>query len=308
MLSTTRLVLRLTISPPNDLLAAAATMPNLRSLEFEEIRLDGVLPALERFTTLDHLTMTVIPQIPGTPYLTEVDTYAEQANITTLLRTISSHVSYLEIAGDILCLSALASIYWPNLRTLIISGHQPSEPHLPLASIINGMPRLVDLSLPFTAAYGHRLPPFLFCPGSEFTRTVPHLASVAPQLNSLSLSNVLPEDDAFNQLPPSLTRLRILALKDAISPMADPIYPWYSYSPLTLQRSFDIIEGLSHLVNLIELTLTITGTPTPYLISAIGCACPGLRVLELEEEEYAKVDVKSPSNLVNTNVECYPPI
>lgn len=307
MLSTTRLVFHLTISPSNDLLAAVATMPSLRSLEFEGTRLDGSLPALKMITMLEKLTMTIIPQIKDTPHPRDIDTHVEQFNITTFFQTVSSHLSYLEIAGDLLSLSTLAPIHWPNLRTLIISGHQPSEPHLPLASIISGMPKLVDVRLTFSAAYGSRFPPFLICPGSESTRTVPHLASAAPQLHSLSLSNVSPEDDVFNQLPSSLTRLRILALTDPISPMDDPFYPWYPYSPLSLSRSFDLVEKLVHLVSLVELSLTIVGTPTPELVRAIAGACPGLRLLELEEEQYANVAVQFPSDLVNDIIECYLP-
>lgn len=75
MLSATHLVFRLTISPPNDLLVATATLPNLQCLEFEEVRLDGPpsLSALKSFTHLTQLTMTVAPQLEGTPIPTDID-------------------------------------------------------------------------------------------------------------------------------------------------------------------------------------------------------------------------------------------
>lgn len=204
MLSATRLVFRLTISPPNELLAAAAAIPNLQHLDFEEARLDGPLslPVLQSFTRLRQMTMTIVTQLEGTPVPTDIDIMSERNHIKTLLRAVSSHLSHLEIAGDLLDLSELASMHWPHLQTFIISGHQPGVPHLHLSSFIAGMPHLTDLSLRFSALHGTELPPFVSYP--------PHyhalcLSSVVPELTSISLSNVFPEDRILGQLPCSLT-------------------------------------------------------------------------------------------------------
>lgn len=124
--------------------------------------------------------MTVVPQMEDTPYPSDIDTHTEQANIIALLRTVSSHLSYLEIAGDFVSLTTFTSIHWPNLRTLTISGHQPNEPHLPLKSITSAMPMLVDLSLTFSAVYGSIVSPSLFFPRNKGIYVTTNLALVAP--------------------------------------------------------------------------------------------------------------------------------
>lgn len=157
------------------------------------------------------------------------------------------------------------------------------------------MPRLVDLSLKFSALHGIELPRFVSYPPHHDTSC---LSSVAPHLTSLSLSNVFPEDQIFDQLPYSLTRLHVLALRDRLSSLEDPIYPWFAYSPLSSHRTLSILDKLSCLPRLLELYLTIVGSPSPALVTAIAAACPGLRVLKLEEERYKNIEDDASSQLV----------
>lgn len=268
-------------------------MPNLESLEFEEARFDSPpLPALQHFTRLRRLKLTAVPEYELNP--TDINVKSERFNVGTLLRAASSNVSYLEVAGDLVDLASFTSVDWPKLHTLVISGHQPDEPYLPLASIVARMPKLVELSLISSALYGFEVPHYLSHPPDK---GAPFLASVAPQLKSLTMSNVSPEDEIFDHLPSNLTRLRVLALRD--STLDRPVYPWNPYSPLSLERVYDILENVSHLPHLIELSLTIIGSPSPDLISDIATACPDLSVLRLEEEKYENVEVDEPSEKVS---------
>lgn len=305
--STRRLIFRLTISPPNELLDAAASLPNLTSLEFEETRLDGILPSLQTFTRLRRLTMTVVPQVDKTPYPIHIDIPSERSNINSLLRTTAKNLDYLEIAGDLLDLHVLESLRWPNLETLIISGHRPDGLMVPVSVFVAEMPKLVNLSLAFTALVDCEVPPFIFCPQSA---DIASLSSVVPNLRSLTLSNVFPEDRIFGQLPPSLTKLRVLALKDAfprneLLPLGEQLRSrLYPYSPLSPRRVLNLADRIKHLCGISELSLTVTETLGPELITAIAEACPDLRLLEIEVEESTKIEPYCPVPLVSLSSPC----
>lgn len=90
----------------------------------------------------------------------------------------------------------------------------------------------------------------------------------------------------------------MLALRDRLSSLEDPVHPWSPYSPLSLHQTFGLLDQLSYLPRLVELSLTMVGSPSPDLVTAIAVACPDLHILKLEEERYENIEENASSQLV----------
>ncbi|KAJ7725178.1 hypothetical protein B0H16DRAFT_1895189 [Mycena metata] len=103
MSSLNKVVLRLNILIPSQLILALSSVPQLSSLEILQARLDGPLPPLTlgSFPSLDTLLICVWKFIAVIP-VRDVVRDVEFDNVIALLQSISGKLSTLSISGDLL--------------------------------------------------------------------------------------------------------------------------------------------------------------------------------------------------------------
>ncbi|KII83868.1 hypothetical protein PLICRDRAFT_429853 [Plicaturopsis crispa FD-325 SS-3] len=271
------------------LLHAAGSVPNLNDLAIEHARLDGPpLSALSRLTRLRRLAIS-IDKPPRE--MCEEKLQEELQNVHECLRILSAHLHELETSADICPLETLADHAWPQLRTLIMTGHSPAYGHMSVSASVARMPCLRVLHLNFSAycesPFWAQPPIFLYSTPSP--RPPTPLPAALPHLESLVLSNVYqPSDTILDQLPAQLTCLRVFACKDFMlsnrggySSLA-----WPQRFPLSEPQAFRVVQHTSRMAALTELALALSFLPTPELVRAVAAACPQLTVLELAYSGY----------------------
>ncbi|KAJ7216638.1 hypothetical protein GGX14DRAFT_605630 [Mycena pura] len=285
MPSLTKVILDLEIAIPSDQLVALSLLPHLRSLELRQARMDGPSLSLSQ-ASFALLTTLVISIWVISPFLRtrSVDQKREFDNVVALLQAVSGSLTTLSISGDLLSPESL-TIKWPYLRNFSVTEHTPT-PYLLVPELISRMPELRQLSVLFTADstrdVGELHPPFTVgVRGGEI------LTNSSPHLHSVTLSNVEPSDPIFQQLPCTLDALRIVAAEDLYIPL--PAAPYRrKWAPLTPTMTLTILKGISHFVDLAELTLTLAYFAPPTLIDDIATAFPRLHTLELERAAYTR--------------------
>ncbi|KAG5640303.1 hypothetical protein DXG03_009325, partial [Asterophora parasitica] len=272
--------LRLHLATPlRTVLCALSALPFLHTLEIHGARLDGP-PWVEAFLQLRNLTsLTMTVAEMGAEDLNFDD---EFNNVADILTALAPRLSRLEIAGDLIDLSALAALEWPRLNALRLLNHAiPSEIHVPLSALVGRMPSLRILGCDFSAGAQPYCDPIIFGddnPGPEI---------FLPDLCHLSISNVQPNDKVIHQLPRSLEILRVLAIRDNCEHRDFlSMNQCLQYRALSDAEAFRWIETAARLPHLTELALSLDNAPSPAILSAIASACPGLRTLELEQAAY----------------------
>ncbi|KAJ7171165.1 hypothetical protein C8R46DRAFT_1087852 [Mycena filopes] len=284
----TQVTLRLDSPLPPGLLGGLAMVPNLTSLEILQIRFDGPSPpALLPFVSLRSLWLT-ITGFKGVVRADGINSGTEISNVGILLRNVAGHLKDLKISGDLLSPEFLA-ILWPSLKTLCVTEHT-STPYIAVPHILAGMPALEEFSILFSADLSRDAddiyPPFTLgvVGGDVLTRHSPHLTSV-------TLSNLVPTDPIFVQLPSSLEALHLSAMLDLYIP--GPGFPRsLRGAPLTHSEVLTVLNSISHLADLHKLTLTTKEFPTPHLVHEIASRFPALDFLQLALPRHKRGDRK----------------
>ncbi|KAJ7187037.1 hypothetical protein C8R46DRAFT_1058647, partial [Mycena filopes] len=258
--SLSKVVLRLGTAVPYGLLAALSSAPQLSSLEILHARLDGPLPPLgpPSFPSLRNLVICVW-KLTAVVAARDVDAGMECDNVVTMLRCVCDRLTPLTISGDLLSHQFL-QIQWPQLRKFGVTEHTPT-PYLPVPVLIARMPALRELRILFSA----------------------DLSRGASELH----------DPIFNQLPTSLEALHIVAAWDLYIP-EDTSPKETQETPLSPVAARTTIQHISHLANLVELTLTLDHFPTATIIENVADAFPCLRILTLEDSKITE-DVRDPA-------------
>ncbi|KAJ7203556.1 hypothetical protein GGX14DRAFT_570000 [Mycena pura] len=282
LLSLSRVILDLRIAIPPDKLVALSLLPQLRSLELRQARLDGPSLSLPQasFASLERLVISIW-RISQVLRIRDVDQQRECVNVAVLLRAASGSLTTLSISGDLVSRDFL-SIKWPCLRNLTITEHTPA-PYLSVPDIISQMTAVRRLSVLYTADksrdVGERRPPFtLGVRGGD-------IVNASPYLREVTLSNLQPDDPIFQQLPSRLEALHIVAAEDLYLPVATASRN-KKWAPLAAATALTVLKNIFRLTDITELTLTLDHFATPALVHRIATALPSLQVLELGHAEY----------------------
>ncbi|KII95820.1 hypothetical protein PLICRDRAFT_230817 [Plicaturopsis crispa FD-325 SS-3] len=274
------LVLNFSGRPMNTLLQSALGAPSLEALCIEGARLDGCrLPAFSHFTMLRRLVLSV-----NFPPRGEIDNEEECQNVAFYLRHLSASLHELETAGDLCKFSALSTLRWPCLKSLTMTDHPPLEP-MSLPAVIVNMPVLHTLHMNFSVHCDgpwRQTPPFVYIPIAAAT---PHSL---PNLRSLALSNVsgLPHDCILENLPRSLTSLRVSAFRDDPGLTSGVMAYWPSLRPLSPLDALRLVRCAAQMPELVSLAVSLSLPPSLELVQEVVSACPQLRFLELQDSNY----------------------
>jgi len=143
---------------------------------------------------------------------------SDTAATTNILREHSPFLRHLELASGLTSVRDLATITWPSLQTLTLTGPCPSHKEF-ILPIIRAMPALLDLQI----IYSWYRPRYCniywcVCPSNPVTGTMISstltLATCSPTLRSLTLSNPHPADTVFGSIPPSLESLTLPSIHE----------------------------------------------------------------------------------------------
>ncbi|KAK7059826.1 hypothetical protein R3P38DRAFT_2838063 [Favolaschia claudopus] len=278
----TKAILVIDQAVPSQLLIALSQAPQLNELEIQQARLDDIELCFPEtsFPQLETLTISVWTS-PTKAAVRVAKIERELHNVILLLQSVSQNLKALKISGDLISSTFLA-ISWLHLESFAVTEHTPS-PYYSARRLISHMPCLKELSMLYTPdltrTEGQLKPPFTY--GASDGKK---LATVAPRLSSLRLSNCAPEDIIFSQLPDALTGLHIYANKDVYIPPGNP--QARLELPLSSLDVLAVVKRVSHLLDLADLTLTLNHYPTPALVDVIAVAFPNLEFLELGYPEY----------------------
>ncbi|KAK7059814.1 hypothetical protein R3P38DRAFT_2837999 [Favolaschia claudopus] len=281
----TKAILVIDQTVPSQLLIALSQAPQLNELEIQQARLDdaGLCFPKTSFLQLEIMTISVwTSPTKATVRVAKIE--RELHNVVLLLQSVSQKLKALKISGDLIS-SMFLAISWLHLESFAVTEHTPS-PYYSARRLISHMPCLKELSMLYTADLtrtdGQLKPPFTY--GASDGKK---LATVAPRLSSLRLSNCSPEDTIFSQLPDALAGLHIYATKDLYIPHRDNPRARLEL-PLSPSEALAVIKRVSHLWDLADLTLTLDHFPTPALVDVIAVAFPNLEFLELGYPEYRR--------------------
>ncbi|KAJ7083977.1 hypothetical protein B0H15DRAFT_849619, partial [Mycena belliarum] len=291
MPSLTKVVLRMDTSIPPGMLEALSLVPHLRILDIQRALLDGPPFHLTHssFASLETLIICVwkITDIT-TISAREVNKQSEYRNVVELLHSVKGILTTLTISGDLLSPHFL-SLKWPHLLKFVVTEHTPT-PYLSVPDLTSHMPALRELSVLFSADLTRTStelrPPFTL--GTLDGRP---LSDASPHLHTVVLSNIQPDDFIFAQLPRGLDALHIRATGDIYIPQASLQTTSLGEAPLTSLTVFTVIQHVSCLTELTQLSLMLDHFPTATIIEAIAKACPALRFLELEALGYNRGNV-----------------
>ncbi|KAJ6531556.1 hypothetical protein B0H10DRAFT_1973276 [Mycena sp. CBHHK59/15] len=278
MTSLTKVTLRLVSHIPPDLLAALSLIPYLTILEIHQARFDGAArPGVLSFPSLEILLISICG----------FQGVVRASGIDRQKRRKIGGVRTLQISGDLLGVGFL-QLKWPALHNFSITEHTPT-PYISVPDLAAQMPALQQLSVLFSADltrnHSEPYPPFTLgsCDGGNLTHR-------CPVLRSVTLSNLGPADPIFQQLPASLEALHLLSARDLYAPR--PGAPkLLQDTPLTADDLPIVLNSISRLDTLVELTLTFYEFPTPAVIRDVASAMPQLRFLQLGRHFYSHGDV-----------------
>ncbi|KAG6334528.1 hypothetical protein ID866_4562 [Astraeus odoratus] len=300
----TEITLSFPFIPPQSLFEAIGQCPSLTSFSLLDTPIDmGLLSVFP--VCLSRVNLAPVGQClrigdgPTDPKVSDITYYMrdwrrkyraqtqirglrEQRSCAIFLRQQASCLTHLDISGDLCSFAALATVHWPQLRTLVLYGHipgtQPTYTYpvaLPPAALIwdalERMPVLNDLRLLFSRTRGKD---FILLPRDEHPDRV-RLEKLA-SLTSFAISNACRLDGILGYLP-SLQRLAVLAMVDL------PRWP-IALSQADAERVItDIATSgcpLRHLRIIIEDKLS------PRICRLIATLLPSLEVLEIERCGY----------------------
>ncbi|KAJ6576805.1 hypothetical protein B0H10DRAFT_2443692 [Mycena sp. CBHHK59/15] len=284
-----KVTLRFTYQIPAALLRALSLVPDLRTLEISDARLDGPpIPTALAFASLESLTLCIHGFEGMVPRPIDIDREVEVANTIALLRAVGGTLQNLQVSGDLLHPDSFASLSWPRLRRLILTEHPPMT-YSYLQPMLGDMPVLSELSVLFVADMS-RDQRSLRCPFTYGVAGDRKLGSGSPLLASVSLSNLEPTDPILNQLPVDLVTLQVLALY-GLQKSNQGLPRNRHEAPLTFDGALRVLTTISPLADLVELTFTLDHFPTPDLVAAVADECPRLRLLELGHALYPRKDI-----------------
>ncbi|CAK5271939.1 unnamed protein product [Mycena citricolor] len=277
----TTMILRYNASVPLDALRCVGALSGLTSLEIHQARLDGPMPSSLHFPSLQRLLVS-ISGFRGIVRAEDIDRVAEQAHVGRLLRCASASLSFLHVSGDLLP-DDFVDIRWPRLRTLIVSEHTPAT-YLLVPAFTTRMPQLRTLELLYAADMGRAsdelYPPFVY--GDTVGKPLVH---TLPFLCSLALSNLAADDPIFSQLPLSLTALHVHARRDPY--YGEPRDFWdRGETAFSNAEAMSVVDGISYLPDLEELTIVLREFPTAELLKVIASRFPRLTFLEASHATY----------------------
>ena len=178
----------------------------------------------------------------------------------------------VQVSGDLCTLDELAEHDWPNLDTLILTGHAPRlhSTTTELVDVLVKMPKLTELRLLFATTKGDAS--FRVVPQQVSAKN--NDASVFKQLKHLALSNACKLSGVFRYTA-ALERLAVCAIID---------HPWV---PIALSRS-DVDGMLKDMAvecetsKLKRLRIMVEDKVSPELCRDICIQCPVLEALEVE--------------------------
>lgn len=183
----------------------------------------------------------------------------------------SPQLRHLEVSGSLCGLEELASHNWPNLHTLVLTGHSRPVFTVHIVDVLAKMGELQELRLLFAKTKDekfHTIPPG----GSRSDKGTP--PSVWSSLRSLALSNQCDFEGLF-QYTTSLERLALSAIVDL------------PRLPIALSRgdTDQVLKDLTLNGNggcLRHFRIMIEDKVNPELCHAIAVTCPELEILEIE--------------------------
>lgn len=280
--------------PSNSLLNALIQCSSLRDLTINDTPLYiSMIPKVPASFHLDRLTLVPIAEAvrvgegPSDPRYAEVTYYIREFRkkykndilarfaATALLFQVgkTAHLRYIQLSADLCLLDNLIGHDWPNLDTLVFTGHAPRGTTVLIIDVLAQMPNLRELRLLFAKTKndpGYRL---LL---DHLPTARNNYPSVLGQLQRLALSNACIFDDVF-QYTHSLERLAICAIID--QPRV----------PIALSRG-DVDRILADLSvgnrmvesRLARLRIMMEDKVNPDLCHAIALQCPHLEALEIE--------------------------
>lgn len=198
--------------------------------------------------------------------------FAATAFLFQVGKTTSLH--HVEVSGDLCTLEALAGHEWPNLRTLVLTGHAPRSQggNTELVDVLAQMPKLQEMRLLFAKSKGDA--GFRCLPPGNGISAKNNSPSLLTQLKFLAMSNACSFAGVFIHTT-ALERLAICAIID--QPRV----------PIALSRSEideilrDFARGCSS-NNLRRLRIMIEDKVNPDLCRAIAAHFPKLDALEIE--------------------------
>jgi len=311
MPSLTKFYISCPFYPPNSLLNVLIRCPSLRDLAINETPLYiTMIPKVPTSFHLDRLTIVPIAEAvrvgegPSDLRYTEVTYYVREYRrkykndilarfaATALLFQVgkTTHLRHIQLSADLCPLDNFVDHEWPNLDTLVLTGHTPRG-MTQLVDVIAQMPKLRELRLLFAKMKND--PGFRLL-WNHLPTAKNNYPRVLGQLQWLALSNACVLDDVF-QYTVGLERLAVCAIID--QPRV----------PIALSRTdvdkilADIGVGNRMVENrLARLRIMMEDKVNPDLCYAIAAHCPYLEALEVEVCGYH--DGKSIHEWVSTAV------
>lgn len=279
--------------PPSSILNALIQCRSLRDLCVNDtplyISMIPKVPAtfhLERISLVPVAEAVRVGEGPYDPRYSEVtyyvreyrkkyknDTLARYAATAFLFQVgKTASLRYVQVSADLCTLDALSGHEWPNLDTLVLTGHAPRGT-TELLDVIAQMPKLTELRLLFAKT---KTDPGFRVLLDHLPTVKNNYPSVLSQLKHLAMSNACNFDGVFHYTT-SLERLAICAIID--QPRV----------PIALSRS-DIDKVLEDMEvgcrnvpsRLSRLRIMIEDKVNPDLCRAIAAHCPNLEALEIE--------------------------
>lgn len=279
--------------PPSSVLNALIRCPSIREISVADTPLYvSMIPNVPADCKLETISIVPVAEAlrvgegPYEPKYHEVTYYIREYRkkykndilarfaATAILFRVgkASSLRRVQVSGDLCTLDELAEHDWPNLDTLILTGHAPRlhSTTTELVDVLVKMPKLTELRLLFATTKGDAsfrvVPQQVSAKGND--------ASVFRQLKHLALSNACKLSGVFRYTA-ALERLAVCAIID---------HPWV---PIALSRSD--VDGMlkdmaveSETSKLKRLRIMVEDKVSPELCRDICMQCPVLEALEVE--------------------------
>ncbi|RDB29836.1 hypothetical protein Hypma_013930 [Hypsizygus marmoreus] len=280
--------------PPNSLLNAIIQCPSLRDLSFHDTPLYiSMIPKVPTGFHLERLAIVPVAEavrVGEGPYdarYSEAAYYLREYRkkykndilarfaATAFLFQVGKpvHLRHVQLSADLCTLDALGDHEWPNLDTLVLTGHAPRGT-TELLDVIAKMPKLRELRLLFAKTKSD--PGFRILLDHHPT-VKNNYPSVLSQLKHLALSNACNFDGVFHYTT-ALERLAICAIID------QPRVPIALTHAEVEKILADMAVGRRTLSEnqLGRLRIMIEDKVNPELCAAVAKHCPNLEALEIE--------------------------
>ncbi|TEB27951.1 hypothetical protein FA13DRAFT_1794440 [Coprinellus micaceus] len=234
--------------PPSAIFTALTQCPSIRSLSISDTPVYmGLIPRVPAQFHLEHLSLVPVAEalrVGEGPYDAKYqdltyyirdyrkkykhDSLAWYAAQALLFNFAKAHaLRSIQVSGDLCQLFDLAQHEWPNLHTLILTGHAPRQSGTELVDVVAKMPKLEDLRLLFATVKNDPLfqvlptqvstpSPLLPSANSNPIRTTAkgNPATLLTQLRRFALSNACQLSGTIFHYADRLERLVICAISD----------------------------------------------------------------------------------------------